>query len=77
MKIVNIDEEILQMFWTSFRKGVTYDNIKYHKKPGPHPFSEKHIFGKTTGVKLTPSLFRVSRLSFSFIRTFYYCALEY
>ena len=41
---------------------MTYDNIKSHKKPGFHTFSEKHIVQKTAGeegVKLTPfSLFR-------------------
>ena len=26
---------------------MTYDNIKSHKKPGRHPFPEKHTFGKT------------------------------
>ena len=33
-----------------FRKDVTYDNIKSHKKVGFHPPSEKCIFGKTKGV---------------------------
>ena len=35
---------------------MTYDDIKSHLKPGLHAFSEKHIFGKTTGdwVKLKP-----------------------
>ena len=28
---------------------MTCDNNKSHNKPGLHPFSEKHIFGKTTG----------------------------
>ena len=32
-----------------FRKDVTYDDIKSHKKAGLHPLSEKYIFGKTTG----------------------------
>ena len=26
---------------------MTFDSIKSHKKPGLHPFSENHIFGKT------------------------------
>ena len=30
-----------------FRKDVTYDDIKSHKKPGPHPLFTKHIFEKT------------------------------
>ena len=40
-------------------KDVTCDNIYiYKKKTGFHPFSEKHIFGKTKGgVKLTPKPF--------------------
>ena len=28
---------------------MTYDNIITDKKPGLHPFYEKHIFGKPTG----------------------------
>ena len=32
-----------------FRKDVTYDNIKSHKKPGFHPLFRGCIFGKTTG----------------------------
>ena len=32
-----------------FRKDVTYDNIKSHKKPGLHPLSRRYIFGKTIG----------------------------
>ena len=66
MKIVNIEDKNLRLLneMSSFNeissKDVTNDNIKSHKKPGLHPFSEKHIFGKTPGgVKLTPSLFRV------------------
>ena len=38
-----------------FRKDVTGDNVKSHKKLGLHPFSEKHISGKTAGgFNLTP-----------------------
>ena len=35
---------------------MTYDNIKSLKKPGLHPLSRRHVFGKTTeeGFKLTP-----------------------
>ena len=47
MKIVNNDGENLYIFWTTsgmnfneiFRKDVAYDNIKIHKKPGPHSVS--------------------------------------
>ena len=31
-----------------FRKDVTYDNVKSHKKPGLHPVSRRYIFGKAT-----------------------------
>ena len=31
-----------------FRKDVTYDNIKSHKKPGFHPLFRRHIFEKNT-----------------------------
>ena len=41
---------------------MAYDNIKSHKKEaGLYPFSEKHIFGKTTGV-LNLSPFRAKVL---------------
>ena len=46
--LANFAEEILHIFWQIFRKDVTYDSIKIHKKSGFHPFSEKQIFGKTT-----------------------------
>ena len=36
-------------FNETFRKDVTYDNIKSHKKPGIQPLSRRYIFGKTTG----------------------------
>ena len=39
----------LRNFNGIYRKDVTYDNIKSHKKPGGHPFSEKHTFEKTAG----------------------------
>ena len=44
-------------FWTFFRKNVTYDNIKTHKKF----LSWRYIFGKTTG---SLSLFRVNTVFF-------------
>ena len=54
----------IEIFRKDFRKDVTYDNIKSHKKPGFHLFSEKNIFGKTTGGgdKLSPSHFRVNSI---------------
>ena len=49
-------------FTEIFRKDVTYDNIKSHKKPGLHALSRKCISGKTTGegggFKLTPQPFK-------------------
>ena len=30
-----------------FRKDVTYDNIKSHKKVGSHPLFKRYIFRKT------------------------------
>ena len=57
MKIVNIEEENLHIFWTSwgisikfYKKEATYDKIKPHKNPGRHPFSGKHLFWKITRV---------------------------
>ena len=52
----------IEIFRKDFRKDVTYDNIKSHKKPGLHLFSEKNIFGKTTGggSNCPPSHFRVN-----------------
>ena len=49
MKIANTDREI-------FRKDVTFENIKSHKKPGLHLLFRRCIFQKTAsgGVKLTP-----------------------
>ena len=68
MTMVNIEEN-LHIFWTSWGISVKFSGkmwliILSHKKPGFHPFSEKHIFGKTTGggVKLNSSLFRVKTL---------------
>ena len=39
----------MRIFNEIFRKDVTYDNIKSHKKTVVHPFSTKLFFGKTTG----------------------------
>ena len=44
---------LLRNFTEIFRRHVTYNNTKNHKKAGLHPFSEKHILGKTNeGVNL-------------------------
>ena len=32
-----------------FRKDVTYDDIKSHKKPGPHPLFKNTFLKKHTG----------------------------
>ena len=39
--------ERVDEFQWGFQEDVTYDNIKSHKRPGLHPFSEKYIFGKS------------------------------
>ena len=51
MKIVNIEEENIHIFWTNwgnpiefFRKYVRNNNIESHKKTESHPASEKCIF---------------------------------
>ena len=51
-----------------FRKDVTYDNIKCHKKLEFHPLCRRYIFRKTTGEGQidSPSRFRVKSLLFSF-----------
>ena len=53
MKITNIDREVLHIFLRNFneifRKDVTYDSIKSHKKPVLNPFFRKCIFRITTG----------------------------
>ena len=46
-KIVNSEAENLQIFSNFhelFRKDVTYDNIKNHKKPGLYPLSVEDTF---------------------------------
>ena len=46
-KKIFISSERLRNVNDIFRKDVTYDNNKNPKKTGLHPFSRKHIFGKT------------------------------
>ena len=57
----------LRNFNEIFRKDVTYDNIKSHKKAGLHPlftFLEK-LQGRG-GVKLPPSLLKVKKHEFMY-----------
>ena len=56
MKRANIDRENssyllndLRNFNEIFRKDVTYDNIKGHKKTGFYPSFRRYFFRKTTG----------------------------
>ena len=42
-------KSLLSFERSEFRKEMTYNNTKSHKKPGLHPRSRKNIFGKTTG----------------------------
>ena len=53
MKIVSIEEEnllnSLRNVNAIFRKDMTYDNVKSHKKTGLQLFFEKHVFGKARG----------------------------
>ena len=51
MKIANIEQRNssfllsdLRNFNEIFRKDVTYDNIKSHKKPGFHPLFSRYIY---------------------------------
>ena len=61
MEIVNIDWEILHIFWTAWvismkllGKMRLMNNIRSHRKPRLHPLSKRYIFRKTReGVKLT------------------------
>ena len=78
-KVVNIEEENLHIFWTT--KGISMKFtgkmwlmiISKVKKEGLHPFSEKHIFGKSTEgwggglvtlIHWSPTLFRVKDACF-------------
>ena len=45
----------LRNFNEIFRKDVTYDNVKSHKKPGFHPLFKKDFLKNCRGwVKFTP-----------------------
>ena len=46
----------LRNFNEIFRKDVTYDNIKSHKKPVLHPLSRRFFLENYRGVKLPPPL---------------------
>ena len=54
----------LRNFNIIFRKDVTNNNIKSHKKPGLHPHSRSCIFGKTTGVKVQKQLLSTDKENF-------------
>ena len=64
MKIANIEGENhhnllndLKNFNENFRKDMTFDNIKNHKKLGLLPLSSRTTFGNQRGVKLSPPAF--------------------
>ena len=65
MKILNIEGENLlnefRNFNEIFRKDVTSDNIKSHKKPVLHPFSEIQIFEKPQSQIHRPAFLRLTR----------------
>ena len=43
-------------FIETFRKEMTFDNIKSHRKPGLHPLSRRCSFGKTAeGDQIDPA----------------------
>ena len=56
-KIAKVDEKVFisserhDEFERNFQENGAYDNIKGHKKPGLHPLSIKHNFGKTKLVR--------------------------
>ena len=49
MEKIFISSERVEELNEIFRKVVTYDNIKSHKKPGLHPVPKRYLFEKTTG----------------------------
>ena len=57
----------MKKFSETFRKDVTYDNIKSHIKPSLQPVSRRHIFGKAKAggqIYLTdPRPFRLENVS--------------
>ena len=60
----------LRNFNEIFRKDVTYDNIKSHKKPGIHPLSRRYILKTTGSSNWPPSLLRI-KFCFSILSIFY------
>ena len=46
-RVIRLEEHLnnLRNLNEIFRKDVTYDNIKSHKKPGFHPLFRRHILG--------------------------------
>ena len=61
----------LRNFNEIFRKDAIYDNIISHKKTGLDPFSEKHIFGKTTAFLGLKYLFVFCIISYLLCRNCY------
>ena len=49
-----ISSEHLRKFNEIFKKDVSKDNIKSHKKPRFHLLFRRHIFRKTTGGQFDP-----------------------
>ena len=50
IKIFNIEEENLHIFWTTWGASMTFSGnmwLMKTKKTGLHPVSEKYILGKT------------------------------
>ena len=82
MKVVNLDGENIHIFVTTlneiFRKGVTYDNIKSHKKPGLYPLiirsfssnSKATDINSTRNFKNLLSIKANHNFVFSFLLTF-------
>ena len=67
MKIVNIDEESLHIFWTTWGISMTFSGkekmwlmtvLKVIKNAGRHALSRRYIFEKTKGMggQIDPSL---------------------
>ena len=51
VKLIKIDRNFNEIF----RKDLTDDNIKSHKKPGFHPLFRRYNFQNTTGGQIYPT----------------------
>ena len=72
MKFQEYSLNDLTIFNKVFRKDVTYDNIKSHKKL--HPLYKRHIFGKPQGGigQLTPpAVYRLTYMKMTYILNFF------